>query len=301
LRLAPGLALTLGARQEWWRAWDGFNQTAGKPGISQAERTADGFSPKASLEWRAGNGWSARLSLAQAWRFPTVGELYGAVTVGSVLANPNPDLRPERARSGELAIEHADDHGTVRLSWFDEVVDDALVSQTGTVSVLQPGGGTATASTSFVQNVERTRARGVEVAVDRREVLPGLDLAGSVTYADAITSKDTAFPAAEGKLLPGVPHWKASAVVTWRPVERLSLTAAARLASRNWGTLDNSDAVGNTWQGFYKYFVVDLRAVYRVNDHLEAALGVDNLNDDRYFLYHPFPQRSVTAELHWKL
>jgi iron complex outermembrane receptor protein len=301
LRLAPGLALTLGARQEWWRAWDGFNQTAGKPGISQAERTADGFSPKASLEWRAGNGWSARLSLAQAWRFPTVGELYGAVTVGSVLANPNPDLRPERARSGELAIEHADDRGSVRLSLFDEVVDDALVSQTGIVSAVQPGGGTVTTSTNFVQNVDRTRARGVELAIDRRDVLANLDLAGSVTYTDAITSKDAAFPAAEGKLLPQVPHWKANAVVTWRPVERLSLTAAARLSSRNWGTLDNSDPVGNTYQGFYKYFVVDLRATYKLNDHLAAAIGVDNVNNDRYFLYHPFPQRSLTAELHWTL
>jgi iron complex outermembrane receptor protein len=302
LALTPAVSLTLGARQEWWRAYDGFNQTsATKPGIAQAERNADGFSPKASLEWRAGNGWSARLSLAQAWRFPTVGELYGAVTVGTVLANPNPDLRPERARSGELAIEHSDDRGSVRLSLFDEVVDDALVSQTGTVSAVQPGGGTVTTSTSFVQNVDRTRARGIELAIDRRDVLPGLDLAGSVTYADAITSKDAAFPAAEGKLLPSVPHWKANAVVTWRPVERLSLTAAARLSSRNYATIDNSDTVGNTWQGFYRYFVVDLRATYRLNDHLEAALGVDNVNNDRYFLYHPFPQRSVTAELHWKL
>jgi iron complex outermembrane receptor protein len=181
------------------------------------------------------------------------------------------------------------------------VVDDALISQTGTVSVAQPGGGTVTASTSFVQNVDRTRARGVELAVDRRDVLPGLDLGGSVTCADAITAKDTAFPAAEGKLLPSVPHWKADALVTWRPAPRLSLTAAARLSSRNWGTLDNSDVVGNTYQGFYKYFVVDLRAAYKLNDHLEAAIGVDNVNNDRYFLYHPFPQRSLTAELHWTL
>jgi iron complex outermembrane receptor protein len=210
-------------------------------------------------------------------------------------------LRPERARLGELAIEHADDHGNVRLSLFDEVVNDALVSQTGIVSAAQPDGSTIAVSTSFVQNVERSRARGVELAVDWRDVVPGVDLAGSVTYADAITSKDTAFPAAEGKLLPSVPHWKANALVTWRPAERLSLTAAARLSSRNYATLDNSDTVGNTWQGFYKYLVIDLRATYRLNDHLEAALGVDNLNNDRYFLYHPFPQRSVTAELHWKL
>jgi iron complex outermembrane receptor protein len=302
MRLVPGVSLTLGARQEWWRAYDGFNRTSGnQPGIDQPERTASGFSPKASLEWRAGNGWSTRLSLAQAWRFPTVGELYGAVMVGTILANPDPDLRPERARSGELAIEHGDKHSTVRLSLFDEVVHDALVSQTGAANAMQPDGSIAAVATRFVQNIERTRARGIELVVDRRDIVPGVDFTGSVTYADAITSKDTAFPAAEGKLLPNVPHWKGDAVMTWRPTDRLSLTAAARMASRNYGTLDNSDPISDTYQGFGRFFVVDLRGTYRLNDHLEIALGIDNLNDDRYFLYHPFPQRSITAELHWKL
>ncbi|MBW8753715.1 MAG: TonB-dependent receptor [Sphingomonadales bacterium] len=302
LRLAPGVSLTLGARQEWWRAYGGLNKiAAASPGMVQAERRAEGFSPKASLEWRGTSGWSARLSLAQAWRFPTVGELYGATTVGTVLANPNPNLRPERARSGELAIERHSDKGTVRLSLFSEVVRDALISQTGTISAVQPNGSTQTVTATFVQNVDRTRVRGAELAVDRRDVLPGLDFTGSVTYVHAITAKDTAFPAAEGKLLPSVPHWKANAVVTWRPDSRLSLTAAARLSSRNYATLDNSDVFADTYQGFDKFFVVDLRAAYKLNDHADVALGVDNLGNRRYFLFHPFPQRSVTAELHWKL
>ena len=113
--------------------------------------------------------------------------------------------------------------------------------------------------------------------------------------------KDAVFPAAVGKLLPSVPHWKASAVVTWRPVDAISLTAAARYASRNYATLDNSDSVGNTYQGFYKYFVVDARAQFRVNENLEFAVGVDNISNDKYFLFHPFPQRSVTVEATWKL
>ena len=113
--------------------------------------------------------------------------------------------------------------------------------------------------------------------------------------------KDTAFPAAEGKLLPQVPHWKASVVGTWRPVDRVSLTAAGRYSSRNFGALDNSDVVGNVYQGFYKYFVVDLRADVRVGDHMTFALGVDNVNNDKYFLFHPFPQRSLFMQVGWKL
>ncbi|MES2441784.1 MAG: TonB-dependent receptor [Pseudomonadota bacterium] len=289
-RLLPQVTLTLGARQEWWKAYDGVNFSL-SPAISVAQpgRAAGRFSPKATLAWDPAADWTVRLSFGQAWRFPTVGELYQIVTT-PVAAVPNPNLRPERARSGELAVEHHDSRGTIRLALFGEAISDALISQTG------PLNGTTTLAT-FVQNVDRTRARGVELAFQRSDVLPGVDLSGSLTYADAVTSMDTAFPAAVGKLLPSVPHWRATAVATWRPAEGVSLTAAARSSSRNYATLDNSDTIGNTYQGFDKYLVVDLRAQFRVGEDMALGLGVDNLTNDRYFLFHPFTQRAFTADV----
>lgn len=293
-RFLPALSLTLGGRYEWWKAHDGINYslTPLKGPIAQPERTANRFSPKAALAWDVAAHWRLRLSAGQAWRFPTVGELYQLVA-SPVVSVPDPTLRPERARSVELAVEQHDAHGTARLSLFNEVVRDALISQTGPL----PNTGTPPQVGSYVQNVDETRARGVELSAARTDVLPRLDLSGSVTYADAITTKNTVFPAAIGKLLPSVPHWKANAVVTWRPVDAVSLTAAARYASRNYGTLDNSDVVGNTYQGFYKYFVVDLRAQFRVAEHMALGLGIDNVNNDKYFLFHPFPQRSFSADV----
>jgi iron complex outermembrane receptor protein len=296
IRIAMPLTLTLGGRFEWWRAFDGFNYSlAPALSVDQPRLSAQGFSPKASLGWTPAPGWTARLSFGKAYRFATVGELYQAITTGTVLSVPNPDLRPERALSEELAIEHHDAHGNVRLSLFNESIEDALISQSG------PLNGTATIAT-FVQNVDRTRARGVELALLCINVASApIDVSGSVTYTDATTRKDTAFPAAVGKLLPSVPHWKATAIVTWRPTGAIALTTAARYAGRNYGSLDNSDAVGNTYQGFYKYFVVDLRAAFRITDHYRFAIGVDNVNNDKYFLFHPFPQRSFHADLTVKL
>ena len=291
LKLGQEFVLTLGARQEWGRAWGGRN-VAPTGAVDQPERRAAAFSPKASLEWRPDERWSARLSFGQAWRFPTVGELYQATLVGTQLANPNPGLRPERARTAELALGYKDGSGTVRLSLFNEVIDDALISQTNIASGI---------SSAYVQNVDRTRARGIELAVERREVLSRLDLQGSVTYADARTVENAAFPASVGKLLPSVPHWKLTAVATWRPTGRSTLTAAPRYASRNYATLDNSDIVGNAYQGFYKYFVADLRATFKATDRLTLGVGVDNLTNAKYFLFHPFPQRSFAADAKWTL
>jgi iron complex outermembrane receptor protein len=288
--------LTIGGRYEWWRAYEGYNfSLAPALAVTQPERRTNGFSPKASIEWRPANDWSVRLSAGKAYRFPTVGELYQAITTGTVLTVPDPGLRPERALSEELAIERRNADGSLRLSLFNESIEDALISQS---APLVPGSSTLF---TYVQNVPRTRARGLELAIDQRDILPRIDLMASATWADAETRSDPAFPAAVGKRLPSVPRWKASAVLTWRPLDTLSLTAAARYASRNWGTLDNSDPVGNTFQGFYKYLVVDVRAVIAVNWHFDLAFGVDNLTNDRYFLFHPFPQRSVSAQLRLRL
>ncbi|WP_238542457.1 TonB-dependent receptor [Sphingomonas sp. PAMC 26621] len=290
-RFAGPLTLTLGGRYEWWRAYDGVNysQIPAIGPINQPTLSSNRLSPKAALAWELGPHLTLRGSFGQAWRFPTVGELYQIVT-SPVPSVPNPTLRPERARSEELALEQHDGHGTLRVSLFNEVVDDALISQTG------PLAGTAQLGT-YVQNVDRTRARGLELAGQRTDLIRGVDVQGSLTYADAITSKDTVLPAAVGKLLPSVPRWKATGVVTWRPFDAVALTAAARYASRNYGTIDNSDPVGNTYQGFYKYLVVDLRAEFRITPHMQLGLGVDNVNNDRYFLFHPFPQRTFAADV----
>ncbi|MEA3079558.1 MAG: iron complex outerrane recepter protein, partial [Sphingomonadales bacterium] len=67
------------------------------------------------------------------------------------------------------------------------------------------------------------------------------------------------------------------------------------------GTINNADFVGHTYQGFEGYFVADARAIYRVTPKIDLAAGVENLTDRRYFLFHPFPGRTFTVELHWHL
>ncbi|CAM3155558.1 TonB-dependent receptor [Sphingomonas antarctica] len=290
--IAAPLTLTIGARQEYWRAYNGYNYSA-MPVLAtnQPERRDNRFSPKATAAWAFAPAWTARASFGQAWRFPTVSELYQVVTTGPSLTVPDPNLRAERARSAKLAVEG---HG-LRVSLFDEHIRDALVSQT---APLLPG---STQLFSFVQNIGLTHARGVEAAFDRRDLLPGFDLATSLTYADGTTVRDPAFPAAEGKRLPQVPRWKASVVATWRPVPPVSLTGALRYASRQFATIDNSDSIGHTYQGFEDYLVADLRATFRASAHWTLGLGVDNGGNDKYFLFHPFPQRTFALDVHWQL
>jgi iron complex outermembrane receptor protein len=86
-------------------------------------------------------------------------------------------------------------------------------------------------------------------------------------------------------------------VATYTPIEKLDLTLAARYSDRAFGTIDNSDPYANTYQGFGAWFVVDAHARYRLNDHLAAGIGVTDLNNRSYFVFHPFPQRTVIVDL----
>lgn len=49
--------------------------------------------------------------------------------------------------------------------------------------------------------------------------------------------------------------------------------------------------------GLTSYLVADLVARYRITKQITAIGGIDNVNDDKYWLFHPFPQRTYVAQL----
>lgn len=291
-QIAPHVKALVGGRLEHWRAFDGVNYSL-SPALdhAQAQRAATRFSPKAAVTWQVSETDVLSASYGRAYRMPTVTELYQTVTTGTVLSVPNPDLKPERANSFELSAEHLFASGRVRVSFFEEHLSDALLTQSA------PLGGSATLF-NYVQNVDRTRARGVEIVAEQNNVLiDGLDFSGSITFVNGRILEDAAFPAAVGKHIPQLPKLRASLGATFRPNDDWALSLAARYSDRAFGTMDNSDTVANTYQGFGSYLVLDARIHYQIDDQWSAAVGVDNLNNRTYFIFHPFPQRTVLLEL----
>ncbi len=293
--LAADVKLALGGRYEDWRAYDGRNFSAAPVlNVVQPAISAQTFSPKATAAWQADENFKLTVSFGQAYRMPTVTELYQSVTTGATLSVPNPNLRPEQSNDYELAAERRDADGLLRVSLFQQDVFDALISQS---APLVPG---STTLFSYVQNVDHVRVRGVELSASQYDVLfSGLELMGSLTYADGRIIKNPAFAASVGKFAPQIPKWRANAVATYRLDDAWSFTLAARYSDRSFGTIDNSDPVSQTFQGFGGFFVADVRAQYKVDANWTLSAGIDNLNNDKYFLFHPFPQRTFLMEIHY--
>jgi len=294
--ISSAWTLTPGVRWERWEAFDGYGQRdfdGTRVRSAYAERSDDAWSPKLALGWKPAAGWNARLSLARATRFPTVGELFqGSISANGSITQNNPDLEPETDFAKDLTLEHAFTAASARVSVFEEDVRDALVSQ----SAILPDG----TAFSGVQNVGRVRTRGAEFAYDRHRLFSGaFDLGFNVSYTDAVILGNPGLPSSVGKQFPRIPKVQWKTTFTWRATQRFALSGATRWSGEQFNTLNNADTRGG-YGGVDGFFVVDLKAAVAVADGTRLSLGVNNLTDCRYHVFHTMPARTWFAELNWR-
>jgi iron complex outermembrane receptor protein len=302
--------LTLGGREEVWRALDGFNlNSVAKSGtgttavpvptllsnaMNQPGLDSANFSPKASLSWDPNKEWNVTANFGEAYRYPTVTELYQNITVGGVATFANPNLTPEQDLNGELVVERKWSDGRVRLTLFDEQVHNAIISQTNLVNQIP---------TTTIGNVDAIRMQGVELAAEKDNVaIAGLKLFGSVTYVDSRILSDPTWAGLNpltnvpdtvvGKRVPYVPDWRATLGATYRLNENWAFTFAGRYSGKQYSTLDNTDIISHVYGAFDNYFVADLKVHYNATQNLAFDFGIDNIFNEQYFLFHPFPGRT---------
>ena len=59
--------------------------------------------------------------------------------------------------------------------------------------------------------------------------------------------------------------------------------------------MDNTDIVPHVYGAFDKYIVVDTKLHYEPSQYLSFDFGIDNLLNEQYFLFHPFPGRTYVV------
>jgi iron complex outermembrane receptor protein len=297
--LAEDWKAVLGLRAEHWQARNGRTDFSATSGQSYAARSESFVSPKAALSWQAAADTVLKASLGRAVRMPTVSELYGATsTTNSVYIN-DPDLKPEKSWTAELSAEQTWGPLQSRLTLFAETTRDSLYSQT----VFDTA---ANKNISRVQNIGRIGTTGLEATLSATDwLVKGLDLSASATYTDSQIKANSGFVAAPGDTLgkrqPNIPRWRATALAAWRLSEHWSASLAARYSGRQYRTLNNADVNGFAYMGVSRYATADLRVLWKIDKQWSTTFGIDNLNNDKYWNFHPYPQRSYSAELKYDL
>jgi len=279
--------LTLGGREEFWDAFDGYNGKAGSKTAYYASRHTSSFSPKASLAYQVTEPLTERFSYGQAMRYPTVSELFQAITSGNSLSVNVPNLRPEDVETYEWSSDFQRNSYGARLSLFQENRRNAIISQLD-----------SSTNTTYYQNVDYVRSRGVELSGRTNGLwLDKLDLLGSVTFVQSRVVSDYQNGSYVDKHTPNVPTWRAKFSGDYHVTEDLSVSSGMRYASRAYSNLDNSDWNGNVYGGASELWAFDSRVAYKLGNGFTAALGIDNAFGSKSFAYHPYPMTTVFGEL----
>ena len=199
----PKLVVTLSARVDRWRNYDGHNLettvATGLPTVnnkpSLPDRNDTVVSPRAAALYHVSDrvtGWGA---LSSGFRAPTLTELYRQFSVGAVTTRPNDQLGPERLVGGEAGINVAPARNlTVRTTWFDNRVRNPVSNVTLTRNLAQK------------QNLGGTRIWGIQSDVEYR-FGSFWRVSGAYLYNQAkVTDGGVANAALVGKFLPQVPR-----------------------------------------------------------------------------------------------
>lgn len=312
----PDWTLTLGWRSERFRAFEGeqlLRAASCRPeagircepqadgqflrSLTYAERRLQGESPKATLAWTVSDEWLLKLSAGRGLRFPNVEELYNASFSATSQTLSDPELRAERGDVLELSAEWQPEAGhKLRMALVHDQVRDAILRQSDA---------TVFPAVTRVSNVDRVRTQAIELVWQAQNLwLKGLSLDANLTLADAVVRANRRDPAQVGKRWPRIPKVRANLLASYRwrdlkvqPFASLGL----RHSSRSYGTSNNTDFNSDVYGGTSAHTLLDLRGGWQLDHGIELALGLNNALDQRAYQSHPYPGRTLLAELRWSL
>jgi iron complex outermembrane receptor protein len=301
--ITPEISITTGVRYDNWRAYDGGLGRLGTGALAgqqvfntYASRQEGAVNPTLSGQIALPDGTALQLSLAMATRFPTVGELFQGSLNGDGTFNVNsfdPNLKPEQSYDANFLVSH--DFGTIKLtgSAFYQRVNDTIFQFIGFNQNF--------VSTSSYKNIDVTRQFGFEAIAEISDwPIPGMSVDANAAYTDSKTLKNISAPAAEGVQFPRIPKWRINADIRYDFTPTLHGSLGMRYASR-----PNTDLFGlqrgDTFGFTSELFALDVRMNWDVTQQVTFSAGVDNVTNDRAWVFHPYPQRTFLAEVGWKI
>ena len=274
---ATGLMVTLSARVDRWRNYDGHNfehaVPSGTPTANNAPTLPDRddtvASPRVAARYHLTDWASVWGDLGWGFRAPTLNELYRQFRVGTVLTLANNQLGPERLVGGEagISLQPARDL-TWRATWFDNRIKDPVSNVTLTT--------VGANVTQQRQNLGRTRVTGVQTDLEYR-IGTDWTFGGGYLFNRARVTEFATNPALVGNSLAQVPRHRGSFQVEYTNARYLNVAFGLQAVGEQFD--DDQNTPSRVLPG---YAVLSLSASRRVSRNLELFAGVQNLTDREY-------------------
>jgi len=225
---------SLGFRVDNWLETDGHRRdlTAGVQTGDLTYPRQDGFafSPSAGAVWQATGPLRLHATVQQAFRRPTLNELYRPFRVGNVITDANPSLQTEKVLSSEVGADLALGKLNLGAAAFWNDLRDPVANVTiarGPANVpgigFVPAGGEARRRL----NLDQVRVQGLALSA-RWTVATTLDLTAQYLLDDSRVRRAAVEPALVGLRLAEVPVNSATTGLSWRPAKGWTITPRVR-------------------------------------------------------------------------
>jgi len=276
---ASGLMVTLSARVDRWRNYDGHNLENAVPSGTPTANNAPSLparddtvaSPRLAARYHLTNWASVWGDLGWGFRAPTLNELYRQFRVGTVLTLANNQLGPERLVGGEAGLSLQPVRNlTWRTTWFDNRVKDPVSNVTLTT--------VGANVTQQRQNLGRTKITGIQTDVEYR-IGTSWSLGGGYLFNRARVTEFASNPGLVGKSLPQVPTHRGSVQVEYANPRIVNVAFGLQALGEQFDDDQNTPS-----RVLPEYAVLSLSASRRVSKNLELFAGVQNLTDREYFV-----------------
>jgi iron complex outermembrane receptor protein len=277
----PQLTITLSARVDRWRNYDGHNleksAITGAPTANNVPALPDRddtvASPRAAALYHVTDKIDVWGDVGWGFRAPTLNELYRQFRVGSTLTLANPALGPERLVGGEAGVTLSPTSSlTLRSTWFDNRVTDPVSN------VTDPARSTPTAITQQRQNLGRTRIWGIQNDIEYR-IGTSWKVGAAYVYDQATVTKNPANTALVGRFLPQVPAHRGSVRLAYANSKLATIAASVQFLGAQFDEDLNVPS-----RQLPKYALADLTASRPIGRNVELFLAVQNLFDAEYFV-----------------
>jgi iron complex outermembrane receptor protein len=294
------LVLTLSARLDHWRNYDGHNLettvATGQPTINNKpalpDKSDNVASPRAAALYHVSDRVSVWGAANSGFRAPTLTELYRQFAVGAVTTFPNNALGPERLVGGEAGLNLAPMRNlTVRTTWFHNRVSDPVANVTQIASFCSARA--VPAGCAQKQNLGQTRVRGIQADAEYR-LGRFWRVSGAYMRDDAKVTDGGTVPALVGKFLPQVPKHRGSVQVAYSNPKVATVALGIQAAGLQFNDDLNTQFIpaatlaaagyDPVTAGLPGYTVVDLTVARDIGRNIQAFVGAQNLFDADYFV-----------------
>ena len=259
-----------------------YERVAGREPVGKSDSAV---SPKLAALWRATDRINLWAQYVFGFRAPNYREVNGAFMnpVQGYGAAPNPDLKAEKSRSFEIGARYGTETLQTSVTLFDNRYKD-FIDQVQLDCPSDPSCLTGLRATYQNRNVDKVRIYGAEWRGVWR-FLPQWRIDGAIAYAHG-DNEDTDQP------INTVSPTRASAGLGWEMEQGRGAEVRWRGARPVTRTDDTQGTVYFKPSG---YGVLDLNGWWKVNDYASVQLSIDNVFDQKYWLWGDVRTTGVAA------